>query len=397
MTKPAGKLPRSVIAAFLVLLVLAVVVTVVRNGPDTETREAPTSPVRPVEAGPVTEPDVVPDTATRMESGYSGLVVGRMRGTLRQRTRLGALHPIFLGEILSSWQTSWCLQFSIGPAPGEGSDAGRTVRVYHTARLLELIAPPWPESGPPALEPGMCDVIAELAQRLRRLHPDEPGAQLAGALIQTPGFDYTGIARLTNLDPAAFAGGRSAVTAASRILADWEGRPAPGWAVTGAADVEALSPSLVDHLQTLSAPGLAIRVLPPPDVPEGESVQQDGVSLAELAPSALIHDALGDVDLRLTVTWTRTAADPPEDTRQRYTGQGRISVVDRTDAVLANLPAQGTLEIGVDRVGARLLTGLSLTAPLGELLRTRARFDRDEVSWGDDLTLELLYRAEPAP
>jgi hypothetical protein len=161
--------------------------------------------------------------------------------------------------------------------------------------------------------------------------------------------------------------------------------------------VEALSPSLVDHLQTLSAPGLAIRVLPPPDVPEGESVQQDGVSLAELAPSALIHDALGDVDLRLTVTWTRTAADPPEDTRQRYTGQGRISVVDRTDAVLANLPAQGTLEIGVDRVGARLLTGLSLTAPLGELLRTRARFDRDEVSWGDDLTLELLYRAEPAP
>jgi hypothetical protein len=408
MTEPAGKLPRSVIAAFLILLALAVVVTVVRKGQDEASADGG------IAAGSLSaaEPAVVPDPSAggspRLDAGYTGVVVGRVRGTLRQKTRLEALHPIFRGEIRSSWQTTWCLRFSVRPESGEDPDPARAVRVYQTARVLEIIAPPWPESGPPALEPGLFPVIAELAGRLRRLHPDEPGEQLAGALIQTRGFDYAGIARLTNLDPDDLSRGRAAVTAASRVLTAWEGVEAPAFggvqedaepAVDAALPVPA---SLADHLQRLS-PGLAARIMPTSDVEAGQSIAREETSLRELAPAALVGDTLGNVDLRVAMTWTRAAdggddEDAVEASGGRYTGQGYIAVVDRSGAVRDRLPAQGAMEIRARPDGTRFLASLSLIAPLeAELLSARSSFARDEIAWGDDLILELTYREEPAP
>lgn len=370
MNQPAGKLPPSILISFVALLILAVIVTLVRRDSDTDSLgEEGRSPHTAA-----TDPDSLFAEALPSGTGVQCLVLGRLSGTMRQKTRLEALHPIFRGEIRSRWQACWGLEYSIGSTNPNAAEPDWTL---HTARLLELITPGEPAATLPGLNADLLPEVSGLTQRLRLLHPNEPSSLLLGAVIQSPEFDYTGVAALTGLPVAALADGKTAVTAASRILDAPETR--------------------VDQALNLTAPGKDTFWWSPEHLPAGDqqtevSASTQGFPIETLAPPSLIAGVLHEYHLQLVLTWSRAEAET-ESTGESYAGTGHILVTDpANDTSYPPLPAEGTLLLNGRPPDRPWVVELSIRAPWNpDLFADRSRFER--IAWDEDLLLELWCQA----
>ena len=393
------KLPKSVVAAFLVLLVLAVLVTYWRRPPAGE---------GPRGAGAVDPAPQVQDeppsravlSETRKQGSYFDCtVVGRIEGTMRQTTALKAYHPIFAGEIKSRWIVPWTTRFRAEVLRNDGRTI-RERRTFEEVRSVELMAPAELAALTYDLDPKINKLITRLATRLRQAYPGNPASEAMGALIRSQDFNYAEIARLTGIDERILSRQEAVVAAAATILDQFEGKSVEVSLKEGRTEwvyAPDLPKPLVKALGRIHSL-IDYSALPSPSLAVGERTVLSGLVINEMLPPDLVREVLGDFDTSLTLELTR-GADREEEGRKthRFDGDGRLELRQLDGNAFAELRVErAELWIDVTDPTNRYLHRLELSMPLAtEILASHSRFRK--VAWEGDLVLAVRYEVEQAP
>lgn len=401
MNESPSKLPLPVLVAFVVLLILAVVVTFLRQGGTAERG--------PSRAGPAADPArneaELPARAALMETrregtAYDCTAVGRVHGIMKQSTELAVYHPIFRGDIRSRWLAPWTSRFSAEVLRNDG----RTIherRTFHEVRSVELIAEPELCDLSYELDPRVGRAITELAAKLRMIQPGNLVSEAMGALIKSQHFDYSEIARLTGIDQQILASQRSAVSATARILDRLEGRTIEVSLRDGRAEwiyAPDLPERLVDTLSRIHSL-VDYTALPPPELAVGEQVTLSDIVINELMPPPLAEDFLGNFDTELTLDLTRTEDQVEDDGRvlQCFRGDGRLGLVRLDGNAEGRLDLdRALLYVDVTDPTNRYLHRLELSMPMAShVLQTHGRFR--QIEWDGDLVIDVAYTVELQP
>ncbi len=393
-TEPNRKLPRSIIVAFVVLMVLAVLVTLQRKEGDTG--KTATSPVADPAAAGIHVQEDPPSTAilreTRREgSRFACSVVGRIYGTMRQTTSLQAYHPIFKGDILSTWLSPWSCRFTAEVLRNDGTFIEER-RTFEEVRSVELMTPAELSDLTYELDPKINNTISRLAARLREAYP--PVGQAMGALIKSQDFDYAEVAKLTGIDRKILAGPETSVVGAAKILDDFEGKSIEVSFENGRARWAygpELPPKVIETLGRVHSL-LDYSALPHPELGIGETTTLSDLVINEMLPPELLNEVLGDLDTSLSLDLTRIA-DKTVGERMftRFEGDGTIRLLQLDGNLYGRLNVQeAILWLDVTDSGNRYLHRLEIVTPVeSRLLQKHSRFK--EVTWEGDLTLDMVY------
>jgi hypothetical protein len=399
MNESPAKLPRPVLFAFLVLLILAILVTVLRKG---------SPPKRQTEGTSDNPPSVVVPTETsaqgtmretrREGTAYDSTLVGRIHGIMKQSTQLAAYHPIFRGDIRSSWVAPWTIHVSAEVVHNDGRTI-RERRTFHALRSIELIAEPERCDLTYTLDPSLSHPIAELAAKLRSLRPVHLDSDSMGALIKSKDFDYAEIARLTGINPSDLVSERSAVSATSRILDEFEGRAVEVLLENGRADWvvdDDLPKQIVDALERVDNL-VDYTALPPPELEVDEEQTLTDVPLNEWLPPLLADDFLGNYDSRLTLVLVRRADhldDEAGDRFRTFTGEGLLHLI-RPDGMTQEVLTVEKAALWVDVTDPfnRFLHRFEISLPVpSRVLKAHRRFR--EIEWEGDLMMDVVYTVD---
>lgn len=393
MGPPQSRLPRSIIAAFLVLCGLAVWVTLRRRPPADE-------PV-PTPAPPPAIPHAPPDRAVLRETRREGsrfhcTVTGRLQGTLKQTTSLEIYHPIFRGDIRSAWLAPWTTRFTAEVLRNDGVTIQER-RTFHEARCVELVAPAELTDLTYDLDPRINQAVVRLASRLQQLHPGNVFSRAMGAVIRSQEFNYAEVARLTGIDERLLQGQQATVAGAARILDDFEGKTVEVAIRDGRAqwiyapDLPPLVSDALGRVNTL----IDYSALPSPALAVGEQTVLSNLVLNEMIPPVLMDELLGDFDTDLSLNLTRRD-DVTRDAQRwnRFEGDGRLTLQRADGNVSARLVVRSaSLDVNVTDPANRFVSRLEIRLPVeSSILARQSRFRR--VAWDGDLELHVVYAVE---
>ena len=227
MNQSGTKLPKSVFGAFVVLLILGVIVTYLKKSNDIEPEQDPIPAEKNEDEDNVvvdTPPDIATLNETRKKgSTFSCTVVGRIEGTMNQKTELEIYHPVFQGDIKSAWLAPWTTRFTAEVLENDGSTILER-RTFEEVRSVELMAPAELTELTYDLDPKVNTAISVLASRLEKIYPGNPYSKTMSSLIKSQDFNYSEVAKLTGIDEKILGSKEAAVAGAAKILDDFEGK-----------------------------------------------------------------------------------------------------------------------------------------------------------------------------
>ena len=398
MAEPQYKLPKTVLAAFAVLCALAVYVTVKRKpndqDPSTTLMSKSATPTSLVQGVP---PDRAILKETRKEgSRFNCTVTGRVQGTMKQSTSLEAYHPIFRGDIKSTWLAPWSTRFTVEVLRNDGQTIEER-RTFQEARCVELIAPVELTDLTYDLSPAVNKSIVKLAARLQLLYPSNPFSHAMGAVIKSQDFNYAEVAQLTGIDQSILKSQKVAVAGAARILDDFEGKSVEVSIQDGRAQwiyAPELPRNVVDTLGRINTL-LDYSALPSPSLAIGEQTTLSNLILTEMIPPALMKEVLGDFDTDATLNLTRVNdVTSGKQTFHRFEGSGSLRLQRLDGNIHAKLSIQSAvLEIDITDPENRFVHRLEIHVPLeSHILETQSRFKK--VAWDGDVDLTVVYEVE---
>jgi len=398
MNQPPSKLPKSVLGTFVVLLILGVIVTIVRKSDSTEPQPSAEPAEGPEEIVVVdTPPDKAILSETRREgSTFSSTVVGRMEGTMNQKTELEIYHPVFQGDIKSAWIAPWTTRFTAEVLENDGSTI-RERRTFEEVRSVELMAPADLVALTYDLDPKVNTVISVLASRLEKIYPGNPYSKTMSSLIKSQDFNYSEIAKLTGIDEKILGSQKAAVAGAAKILDDFEGKSVEVELSDGRAqwihapDIPKQVSQALGRVNSL----IDYSALPNPEIEVGGKVILSNLLMNEMLPPDLMKEILGEFETRLMLELERSEDETKAGrTFNRYEGDGTLTLKTLDGNVYTRL-ALDSAEIRVDNTdpGNRYLHQMKLSGPIdSQILQSNNRLKK--VRWEGDLNLTVHYEVE---
>jgi hypothetical protein len=400
MNQSGTKLPKSVFGAFVVLLILGVIVTYLKKSNDIEPEQDPT-PAEENEDEDIVVVDTPPDIATLSEtrkegSTFSCTVVGRIEGTMNQKTELEIYHPVFQGDIKSAWLAPWTTRFTAEVLENDGSTILER-RTFEEVRSVELMAPAELTELTYDLDPKVNTAISVLASRLEKIYPGNPYSKTMSSLIKSQDFNYSEVAKLTGIDEKILGSKEAAVAGAAKILDDFEGKTVEVELSDGRAqwiyapDIPKRVSQALGRVNSL----IDYSAIPNPGIEVGGKVILSDLLMNEMLPPELMKEILGEYETRLMLELVRTEDENKGGrTFNRFDGDGTLTLRTLDGNVYTRL-ALDSAEIRVDSTDSsnRYLHQMKFSGPIdSQILQSNSRLK--EVKWEGDLKLTVRYEVE---
>ena len=400
MNQSGTKLPKSVFGAFVVLLILGVIVTYLKKSNDIEPEQDPIPAEKNEDEDNVvvdTPPDIATLSETRKEgSTFSCTVVGRIEGTMNQKTELEIYHPVFQGDIKSAWLAPWTTRFTAEVLENDGSTILER-RTFEEVRSVELMAPAELTELTYDLDPKVNTAISVLASRLEKIYPGNPYSKTMSSLIKSQDFNYSEVAKLTGIDEKILGSKEAAVAGAAKILDDFEGKTVEVELSDGRAqwiyapDIPKRVSQALGRVNSL----IDYSAIPNPGIEVGGKVILSDLLMDEMLPPELMKEILGEYETRLMLELVRTEDENKGGrTFNCFDGDGTLTLRTLDGNVYTRL-ALDSAEIRVDSTDSsnRYLHQMKFSGPIdSQILQSNSRLK--EVKWEGDLKLTVRYEVE---
>lgn len=400
MNQSGTKLPKSVFGAFVVLLILGVIVTYLKKSNDIEPEQDPIPAEKNEDEDHVvvdTPPDIATLSETRKEgSTFSCTVVGRIEGTMNQKTELEVYHPVFQGDIKSAWLAPWTTRFTAEVLENDGSTILER-RTFEEVRSVELMAPAELTELTYDLDPKVNTAISVLASRLEKIYPENPYSKTMSSLIKSQDFNYSEVAKLTGIDEKILGSKEAAVAGAAKILDDFEGKTVEVELSDGRAqwiyapDIPKRVSQALGRVNSL----IDYSAIPNPGIEVGGKVILSDLLMDEMLPPELMKEILGEYETRLMLELVRTEDENKGGrTFNRFYGDGTLTLRTLDGNVYTRL-ALDSAELRVDSTDSsnRYLHQMKFSGPIdSQILQSNSRLKK--VKWEGDLKLTVRYEVE---
>ncbi len=400
MNQSGTKLPKSVFGAFVVLLILGVIVTYLKKSNDIEPEQDPIPAEKNEDEDNVvvdTPPDIATLSETRKEgSTFSCTVVGRIEGTMNQKTELEIYHPVFQGDIKSAWLAPWTTRFTAEVLENDGSTILER-RTFEEVRSVELMAPAELTELTYDLDPKVNTAISVLASRLEKIYPGNPYSKTMSSLIKSQDFNYSEVAKLTGIDEKILGSKEAAVAGAAKILDDFEGKTVEVELSDGRAqwiyapDIPKRVSQALGRVNSL----IDYSAIPNPGIEVGGKVILSDLLMDEMLPPELMKEILGEYETRLMLELVRTEDENKGGrTFNRFYGDGTLTLRTLDGNVYTRL-ALDSAELRVDSTDSsnRYLHQMKFSGPIdSQILQSNSRLKK--VKWEGDLELTVRYEVE---